>query len=551
MSQPVALTINVHNLETPKASLPAALEARLTGSPTKSPEDLASALQAHANRTAALRKAHLDAVRDRAARESQRAADVAARKLRLAANRVEKIQSRIDMAATKTHSKKEAAEAEREARKARRESLAQAVADAREAADQARAVRHAEILTAEAQANAKHLKAVGEVKDKGAAAVKHALAVAAAQKEKEAEAAALLAEKQCARLNAADYRREELAALAMAGPGSPGKAGAKAARALNDAFNAAHVKGAVHEARCSKAEANRAAHLKTVQDKAAHVSAKAAAVVAKAHDKTDAIEAAKTLYDRLLRAETARLSALKAKYATGGAAKSKKAEVFVVRVDVTPRSPPAALTLRLSAVSKTLTKTAGARQAAASARRDALRHARIVKAAEAKQRRAAAAMRVARAAAAVEAKVQTKAARGVVTHALAVGARQHRIAEEHKRAEAATEKREAAATAKSTAQAARLKAEAAASERHGAVLRGIAKVGVVAVRAAAQRSRREALDKALHARFLLKAQRCAEATAKRAALLAARVEVARKRMKAMHPKRDMPDETVQSTYSEA
>merc|ERR1719399_2013070 len=129
-----------------RIALPAALEQRLSGSPTKTPDELAATLAECSSRSEKLRAAHLDAVRDRAARESQRAAEAAARKLRLAASRVEKIQRKLIAAESKTEAKKQATEAEREARKARRAEMALAVAEARRAAVEARELRTAKLL---------------------------------------------------------------------------------------------------------------------------------------------------------------------------------------------------------------------------------------------------------------------------------------------------------------------------------------------------------------------------------------------------------------------
>merc|ERR1719197_1588294 len=89
------ITISAHNEPSP---VPKELEARLNAgiSPTKSPEELQNEFNKHSTRAALLRQAHLDSIKDRAAREIERVADAAARRRRVAASQVEKLQRRID-----------------------------------------------------------------------------------------------------------------------------------------------------------------------------------------------------------------------------------------------------------------------------------------------------------------------------------------------------------------------------------------------------------------------------------------------------------------------
>merc|ERR1719152_312898 len=154
-----------------------------------------------------LRAAHIEAVRDRAARETQRAADAAARKLRLAASRVDKVQRKLVAAETKTNAKKEAAEAARESRRAKREALSQAVLESRRLAAESKSARQAVLLAAEHTAATNHSKAVKTIVDKSAWQVKHAIA-AAAQREKERSEAAAAGERLTERLESAAGRRE-------------------------------------------------------------------------------------------------------------------------------------------------------------------------------------------------------------------------------------------------------------------------------------------------------------------------------------------------------
>jgi len=69
----------------------------------------------------------------------------------------------------------------------------------------------------------------------------------------------------------------------------------------------------------------------------------------------------------------------------------------------------------------------------------------------------------------------------------------------------------------------------------------VAKTGVVVVRAAAFKSRREALRTTVLARLEKRANQGAAASERRAALLAKRIEIARKRMQAAHAKRVVED----------
>jgi len=313
-----------------------------------SPEELHAEISKHAERSAKLREAHLDAVRDRAARESARAKEAVARKLRLHAARAEKIQRKMDAAACKVEAKREADEAEREAAKERREHLALSVAEARKAANELRAQRQAELREAEVVAYTKHTKAVSDKVAKGKMAVQHALAVVQAQKEKVATDAATKGEVLAQRLDAAEARRTTMTA-ADATPATP-----PLHRVRNDGKVLAETRRVALEASMAKASALRAAHLANVQGKAQSENAKAADVVAKvkaAATGTDEATCASraAIYERLLNAEVARLSATKAKYDKKAAAKVEP--VIVIRLDdvLTPRAPKPALIERLAA----------------------------------------------------------------------------------------------------------------------------------------------------------------------------------------------------------
>ena len=553
MMPPQAPTkIDVEVANKPLAQLPASLEQRLGGSPTRSPDELAAELKAHEERTDKLRRAHLDAVRDRAARESQRAAEAAARKLRLAASRVEKIQRKLVAAESKTNAKREATQAERDARKARRNEMAQAVAEARRAAVEARELKSAKLLENEKLAFAKHAKLIKDVQSKSSAQVRHAIAVVAAQKEKERMEKEAKAESLTARLEkAAAYR--ETASPATDKAASPATDNRRM-RVLNDSKVASAMKKLSFDARSDRASSKRAALLQATQLKCQTEHARIASVVSGL--KTQSTDEAKSAhFDKLLRVEVSRLSQLKEK-----AAKFKKGETvsaIIVRAfeSENPRSPPAALTKRLSVVAKNLVATAEARQAGAAARRAALKAAAALKASAANRKHFAASARVGKAAAALAVKVKSKAAAATVALALLEGQRLHAQKETARKALEASSRRAAAEKAVLAKAAAFAAKSDAADERHQAKLRAAAKTGVVAVRAAAFKSRRLLADGVVAATAAKKAARCVAASEKRAALLAARVALAKKRQAAMHGKREVADmelaeAEVKSEYSD-
>ena len=106
----------------------------------------------------------------------------------------------------------------------------------------------------------------------------------------------------------------------------------------------------------------------------------------------------------------------------------------------------------------------------------------------------------------------------------------------------------AAAAAQVAGAAAQAKVDAA-GERRAATLRQVAKAGIVAVRAAAFKSRREALRTAVISRVEALANRGVAATERRSALLAKRVETARKHMTATHAKRVVEDMEIKEAAS--
>lgn len=556
-----------------KTSLPETVTARLSGSPTKSPDELARAEV----RSASLRQLHLENIKERANVASSRAHEANLRRLRLASAQSERILKKALFAESKVDAKKEAAEAERLLKKEKREEAQRHVREMRAMAEKARSARFAELALAETIAHQKWSKAIAETKSKSHAQVQHALAVAAAHKEKAVLEAAAIGEKLELKLAAAETRRElaaaaspsapalsiaagDAAALAAStGPPSPPK-GAKATlhRVLNDTKVNAQTKAKLLEASMAKAVEKRAAHLATVQAKAEAVCAKAAAVVAKSKAVTDGTDketadAKAALYDKLVRAESARLFALRAKYGALHAPAPAAASLLVVDLSevIKPRKPPAALSLRLSSCGRGLLATAKSRQAGAAARRLGAKYTKHAKLAAAAERRAAAAAKYCRARASKAAAVDAKAERALINKALADGARKFAIVTQRAKASAAALKRDAADAATKARGAAKRATCASATEKKGAKLRGIAKAGVLPVRQAANTSRKAALVDVKRARAAAFEARATAAAGKRTELLASRVAIAKKRMVAPHPKREMADTEVKALFSDA
>merc|ERR1719152_317465 len=511
-----------------------------------------------------LRAAHIEAVRDRAARETQRAADAAARKLRLAASRVDKVQRKLVAAETKTNAKKEAAEAERESRKAKREALSLAVLESRRRAAETKSARQAALLAAEHTAATKHSKNVKTIVDKSAWQVKHAIAVAAAQREKERSEAEAAGERLTERLEQAANRREVFGSPSKtpskadtSGPtSSPSGASSSSSSVLHRVLNDDKVTGEMRRKLCElsmgKAADKRAKLLADIVDKASAKNARVASVVAALAAKgagTDAETAANkaALYERLTRAEVSRQMAQRtSRLATRH---GDTISVIIVKVHKVARTPPPALSLRLSLVSRGLVATSAARQLGAASRRTALRGLKATKAALANERRAAALASLAKKTADAKSKMEAKATRSMITLAIAHGGRLHAVAQAAKRSADATRRRNEAAKALDLAGKTTAAHNKAAFERYRDSVRATAKTGVVAVRAAANKSRRDARAMAIATRAAEFTTRSDSAAARRSAFLAARVTLAKRRMVAPHPKREITPEDAEKRAS--
>jgi len=514
------LTIDVRaaNETSPPKALSPTLKERLS-TPTKSPEKLAKELEANAVRSARLREVHLESVKDRAARDIQRAQDAMSRKLRVAAARTDKIVRKMDAASNKVEAKKEADEAERTARKASREAMALAVAEARKAAGDARSSRAAELLAAEQAASAKHARVVSATAAKGKSAVEHARAVAQARKDKEAEDAAARATTLASRMHAAEARRLE------SPPHTPERASPRY-RVLNEDKVLSETRRKAFDASMAKHAEARAVHLAAVVGKAQAVTARAADVVAKAkaaEPGTDAATAAakSAMYERLCAAEVAHLSALKTKYAAS-------ARVIVVRLDdvLTPRAPPPALIARIGTKPSALLVTAATRQAAAAGRRTLRAHDRALRFVAAAMRRASVVERIGKAQAAKATVIDVATARALAARAMRSGARAHAAERARVRVANAQLKRQQFAAAMLLIGEMRDAHSKAADERHANALCKLH--GRTKARRAAFGTRRTALDEARLAKGAAAAARCVAAATKRSAMLEARVAKAHK-----------------------
>ena len=147
----------------------------------------------------------------------------------------------------------------------------------------------------------------------------------------------------------------------------------------------------------------------------------------------------------MVNAETARLSALKAKYVTGKLHKETKDNIIVIKMDdvLTPRSPPRSLITRLNVKSGALLETAAGRQAAAASRRQALKAKTLLGLEKGNAKRSLALVRIGKTKAEKKAQIDAKAAKALITLSLEQGKKMAVIEAEHKRVAAFAAKRAA------------------------------------------------------------------------------------------------------------
>ena len=155
----------------------------------KSPEALIKA----AEKASSLRELHIDAVRMRAQREVQRAAEAAQRKLKIEAAQKQRLKTKMESKMAAAEEKRELSvqvSADRLARRAAAREAFEVTRTRLEIAARARAAEKENRATEAAKQREKVIKATVA---KSAYQVKHALAVVAATKEKEREAATMAA----------------------------------------------------------------------------------------------------------------------------------------------------------------------------------------------------------------------------------------------------------------------------------------------------------------------------------------------------------------------
>lgn len=538
-SSPISLRIDI---SAAKSSIKESLEARLQASPTKvkSPEDLSAA----SARAEALRTCYLEAVKDRAARESQRAEDAAARKRRLAATKADKVQRKLEAAFSHAVAKKEADDQERLAKISKRDALAAAVAEARLARQANIEARQKKLAELENTAHATHAKKVENTQAKAHSFVVHAAGVVEALKEKLEHDKVEAAEKIAAKMCRAELSRQER--LSKDGPASPDSA-AKLHAVLNNNKVTCETRRRSLDAAMAKATEKRAEILAAKVSSASKENEKAATVVANqlAKDTADP-KAKKSLAAKMVNAEVARLTGLK-----NLVHKPKAEAVITIEADVPAgRVAPPALVARLSLCPGTLLATAASRQEWAKARRESAKAAAQAKVTKFAEKIAAATGKRAAAREAVVAKASGKATRADLAQANLKRKREAATALATRRTLAVQEKRAAAAAGLVTKGAANATKATDAAKRAFDSARKLGKVGAPAVRLAAVKARRDAATAATKTTGAKNAERGERATEKRAALLAARVTLAKKRMVALHPKREVAPYVVEEPSSE-
>lgn len=174
-------------VEVPVNHNPAPIPEHLTDRLNKQkldPEEVAQQSERLTARSEALRDAHIQAVKDRAARETQRGEENAARKRRTAAEELRKLEAKIEQAAAKSETKKREQQEKRDQDKEKRQRLAEQALEARQQGNMTQLKKGIEKATRACTAVANRDKKVAEVVKRTGAQVKHALEVAATMKER-------------------------------------------------------------------------------------------------------------------------------------------------------------------------------------------------------------------------------------------------------------------------------------------------------------------------------------------------------------------------------
>jgi len=318
------------------------LEAGASGS--KSPEDYVKAEQT----ATLLHKAHIEAVKERAHRDTQRAREAQARRLRLEANAHQRVQDRVDAVAARAARLSDLKKAQLSERQAQREALQARAKGAREAHEESMKARATMELDRCVEASLKRKKALAAIVDKSRLVVKQALARAASVKELEREAAAASGEKLSLKLLQADERR-----LEMASPREEGlERAAERARqvaALQRALDLKTEEKRLHLSRTlERAGEKRDSHVQSIAARAGASNARAAQAAAEIRELAETNErlARRSLFEKLNQAE------IRAKLHQPAQRASATKPGVLIEVAVHPEpqpAAPAALVARLSA----------------------------------------------------------------------------------------------------------------------------------------------------------------------------------------------------------
>lgn len=300
----------------------AALRERLSTTPTKDPEEISQSLATRSARTALLHKLELEAKTARAHRASDLVQENRARKLRMEAMAVARATSKLEKASSVVDARRQERLASREAAAARRAALFAAVRAAREGRQQSREARLKELAQLEQNASALREKKLQTTVDRSSAQVKHALEVAASLKEKEASVSAAAAARLSDRMLAAESRRQEALSVTVETAASVGQAADKIRlRHLYDEKAAAEERKLRLARRSDKALGRRAGMIEQIASRAAAENARISDVVAESRLQANTVQPATrrhALTARLQAAEVNRIAALKSKSAGAG-----------------------------------------------------------------------------------------------------------------------------------------------------------------------------------------------------------------------------------------
>lgn len=320
------------------------LEASASGSKSpKSPEDYDKA-ERHAT---LLHNAHIEAVKERAARESLLVREAKARRLRLEQNEKQRVQARIDAAAARACRLDDLKKAQLSERQAQREALQARAKGAREARDEAIKVRATMEQDRCVEASLKRKKALQALQDKGRLEVKQALARAASVRELERASAAATGEKLSLRLEQAEMNRAEM--------NSPREEGLEKAaeRARQVAALQRELELKTEEKRrhlsrsLERASEKRDSHVQSIAAKAGESNRRAAQAAADVRELAETAHrsARRSLFGKLNQAEVRAMLHQPAQRA----AASKPAVLIEVEVhSAAPPPAPAALVARMS-----------------------------------------------------------------------------------------------------------------------------------------------------------------------------------------------------------